>query len=82
MLKYNLTSFPTSGTLCVRNQYDVYIIKDGDTYKTIQSTNKISRTVLRSWNRFINNYYNNIASFINQTICISNPLGNYNLIKN
>ncbi|KAI6765348.1 hypothetical protein HG530_006418 [Fusarium avenaceum] len=42
----------------------------------------MSRATLRSWNPFINGYCDNISSYVNQTICISNPLGNHKVPEN
>ncbi|SPJ91020.1 uncharacterized protein FTOL_13422 [Fusarium torulosum] len=81
-LDYRLENFPSSGDLCIRNQCDVYVVKEGDTCQSIQSANDISRATLRSWNPFINGYCDNIASYVNQTICISNPLGDYKVTEN
>ncbi|KAF5557752.1 muramidase [Fusarium napiforme] len=77
-----VSDFPSSGKLCIRNQCDVYIVKSGDTCESIQSENGLSRARLRSWNPFINGYCDNISSYVNQTICISNPLGDYKVPEN
>ncbi|KAL6915179.1 hypothetical protein FSST1_012939 [Fusarium sambucinum] len=42
----------------------------------------MSRATLRSWNPFINGYCDNISSYVDQTICISNPLGDYKVPEN
>ncbi|KAF5974969.1 muramidase [Fusarium coicis] len=77
-----VSDFPSSGRLCIRNQCDVYVVKSGDTCESIQSENGLSRARLRSWNPFINGYCDNISSYVNQTICISNPLGDYKVPEN
>ncbi|RBQ71978.1 hypothetical protein FVER14953_01584 [Fusarium verticillioides] len=77
-----VSDFPSSGKLCIRNQCDVYVVKSGDTCESIQSENGLSRARLRSWNPFINGYCDNISSYVNQTICISNPLGDYKVPEN
>ncbi|KAF5615123.1 carbohydrate-binding module family 50 [Fusarium sp. NRRL 25303] len=77
-----VSDFPSSGKLCIRNQCDVYVVKSGDTCESIQADNGLSRAKLRSWNPFINGYCDNISSYVNQTICISNPLGDYKVPEN
>ncbi|RGP63960.1 carbohydrate-binding module family 50 [Fusarium sporotrichioides] len=81
-LDYRLNNFPSSGDLCIRNQCDVYVVKEGDTCLSIQLANDITRATLRSWNPFINGYCDNISSYINQTICVSNSLGDYKVLEN
>ncbi|KAF5587789.1 muramidase [Fusarium subglutinans] len=77
-----VSDFPSSGKLCIRNQCDVYVVKSGDTCESIQSDTGLSRAKLRSWNPFINGYCDNVSSYVNQTICISNPLGDYKVPEN
>ncbi|RSL71249.1 hypothetical protein CEP51_012088 [Fusarium floridanum] len=78
-LKYSLKNFPASGTLCIRNQCQVYVVKDGDTCDSIQETTHLNFAELRSWNPYINGLCNNIADKVNQTICASNPLGDFSM---
>ncbi|KAL2850523.1 hypothetical protein BJX68DRAFT_255207 [Aspergillus pseudodeflectus] len=74
-LSYNLTGLPTSGTLCIRNQCSVYLVLPEDTCESISTANSISLAQLHSWNAVINGLCNNLGSKVNQTICVSNLLG-------
>lgn len=80
-LNYSLAEFPTTGTLCIRNQCNVAVVKAEDTCRTIAAANSLSQAELHSWNPFINGLCNNIEDFVGQTICLSNPLGDY-LVSN
>ncbi|KAF7184181.1 hypothetical protein CNMCM7691_004806 [Aspergillus felis] len=74
-LNYNLTDFPTNGTLCIRNQCSTYVVQANDTCSSIATANSISLAKLHSWNAQINGLCSNLADQVNQTICMSNPLG-------
>ncbi|KAJ9156077.1 carbohydrate-binding module family 50 protein [Pleurostoma richardsiae] len=76
-LNYNLTDFPSSGTLCIRNQCSVYIVQANDTCAAIASNSSISLAQLHAWNAQINGVCNNLADLVDQTICVSNPLGDF-----
>ncbi|KAF7554605.1 hypothetical protein G7Z17_g2799 [Cylindrodendrum hubeiense] len=81
-LNYSLSNFPTAGTLCIRNQCDVYVVKDGDTCESIQKSQDLSYAQLRAWNPSINGNCNNVANKVNQTICTTNPLGDFTVANN
>jgi hypothetical protein len=53
----------------------VYVVKEGDTCESIQVAHDITRASLGAWNPFINHYCDNVSSYVNQTICVSNPRG-------
>lgn len=81
-LNYSLQNFPTNGTLCIRNKCKVYVIKDGDTCDSIETTNKLNNAELRAWNPDINGRCDNVENKVNQTICVSNPGGDYTVPDN
>lgn len=81
-LNYSLTEFPTSGSLCIRNQCNVTVVQTGDSCRTLATANSLSQAELHSWNPFINGLCNNIGDFVGQTICLSNPLGDYAIPNN
>ncbi|KAL1880755.1 hypothetical protein Daus18300_001369 [Diaporthe australafricana] len=81
-LNYSLAEFPTSGTLCIRYQCNVAVVETGDSCRTIATANSLSQAELHSWNPFINGLCNNIGDFVGQTICLSNPLGDYLVANN
>ncbi|KAI0123660.1 muramidase [Xylariales sp. AK1849] len=80
-LNYNLTDFPTSGNLCIRNQCSVYVVQVNDTCEGIATGNSLTLAKLHSWNAQINGVCDNLADLVNQTICTSNPLGDYTVVS-
>ncbi|KAF2790994.1 carbohydrate-binding module family 18 protein [Melanomma pulvis-pyrius CBS 109.77] len=81
-LNYTKNSFPTSGTLCIRDQCKIYTLKSGDTCYSLSAAQGLSQAKLLSWNPFINGHCDNIANFVGETICLTNPLGDYSVANN
>lgn len=77
-LNYNLSDFPSTGSLlCIRNQCTVYLVQANDTCDSIATAGGISLAQLHAWNAQINGLCNNLNDTVGQTICLSNPLGDY-----
>jgi LysM repeat protein len=76
-LTFNQTRFANTSTLCINNHCSVYVVKANDTCFGIQTAKNISHAELTSWNPSINGLCSNLGDMVNQTICTSNPLGNF-----
>ncbi|KZF20788.1 carbohydrate-binding module family 50 protein [Xylona heveae TC161] len=76
------SSFPTEGSLCIEDQCDVHVVRVGETCRSITHNAGISRAQLLSWNANIHPKCTNIKMLVNQTLCISNPYGNYTIEPN
>jgi spore germination protein YaaH len=74
--------FPANGTLCIENTCTVYVVKTNDTCQGIASVSNVTTTQLFSWNTNINPLCNNLENFVNSTLCVSNPLGNFAMPTN
>lgn len=81
-LSYNVTDFPKSGSLCIENTCATHIVKANETCVSIAESASVTYSQLMSWNININGVCSNLNDMINQTICISNPLGNYTVTEN
>ena len=81
-LTYDPASFPASGTLCIREKCSVCVVKQNDTCKDITDSNSLSMAQFMAWNPTINGLCTNLVDMVNQTICLSNPLGDYLVANN
>ncbi|KAF5850093.1 hypothetical protein GGP41_002292 [Bipolaris sorokiniana] len=78
-LPYNMTSFPNSGSLCISNRCKTYVLAQNDTCTSVAAKASISTVRLRAWNANINELCSNLARFTGDTICISNPYGDFSM---
>lgn len=76
-----LSNFPTSGTLCIRQQCSVHVVKQSDTCSGIASSNNLSIAEFMAWNPAINGLCSNLVDMVNRTLCLSNPLEEF-LVSN
>lgn len=81
-LNYASLSSAVSGALCIRNQCNVYVVQAGDTCRSIEDKQKLSLAQLLSWDPPINGLCNKIGGMVGQTICLSNPLGDFKANNN
>lgn len=81
-LTYNSSDFPASGSLCISNQCSIYVVKADDTCSGILTAVDISYTQLMSWNPAINGLCSNLGPMVGQTLCLSNPLGDFAVVNN
>ncbi|KAF2223855.1 hypothetical protein BDZ85DRAFT_236355 [Elsinoe ampelina] len=71
------STFPTSGTLCIRNRCQTYVVSSGDTCRSIATSQKLALAELYSWNPSINGICSNLGGMLGKTLCITNPLGDF-----
>lgn len=76
-LPFNQTAFAAAGTLCIGYQCRVYVPQVNDTCNSIGSSQNVSSAQLQAWNLQINPECSNLGNMTNQTICLSNPLGDF-----
>ncbi|OCL10882.1 carbohydrate-binding module family 50 protein [Glonium stellatum] len=81
-LPYNATQFPKSGSLCIEQKCSTHVLKLNDTCQAIASAANITTVQLMAWNVNINDFCSNLNDFINNTLCISNPLGDFTIPAN
>lgn len=72
-------NFPKSGSLCITTleKCSVYTVQKGDTCSSIATMAKLTWTQVVSFNSVINAGCTNLAQYVGQEICISNPRGTW-----
>ncbi|KAH7420080.1 hypothetical protein BKA64DRAFT_563224 [Cadophora sp. MPI-SDFR-AT-0126] len=81
-LSYDEGTIPTGTSLCIAATCEVHVLKKNETCDGVASDAGISAIQLQSWNTNINPLCTNLDRFVNGTLCISNPAGNYSMPSN
>jgi len=78
-LTYNASAFPQSGTVCIQNACAVHVVQANQTCRDIEATAGVSLAQLTAWNPVIEGLCADLSELAGQTVCVSNPLGDYRL---
>lgn len=81
-LSYDQGSLPGGIALCIAATCDVHVLQANETCDRIASDAGITTVQLLTWNTNINPLCNNLARFVNSSLCISNPDGNFTMPMN